>query len=224
MATLASFTKQYQVQKTLRFELVPQGKTQENINVKGFINDDKQRNENYQKVKTVIDNLHKEFIEGTLNEAYCDWNMLATAIKNYRKDRCDANKKNLLKTQEAARKEIIAWFEGKKGSSEFKNRQKNFYSKLFKKELFSEILRSDALEFDEETNTAIESFDKFTTYFVGFHENRKNIYSAEEKSTSVAHRVVNENFPKFLSNCEAFAVLEKVCPNVLAEAEQELRS
>lgn len=224
MATLASFTKQYQVQKTLRFELVPQGKTQENINVKGFINDDKQRNENYQKVKTVIDNLHKEFIEGTLNEAYCDWNMLATAIKNYRKDRCDANKKNLLKTQEAARKEIIAWFEGKKGSSEFKNRQKNFYSKLFKKELFSEILRSDALGFDEETNTAIESFDKFTTYFAGFHENRKNIYSAEEKSTSVAHRVVNENFPKFLSNCEAFAVLEKVCPNVLAEAEQELRS
>ena len=126
MATLASFTKQYQVQKTLRFELVPQGKTQENINAKDFINDDKQRNENYQKVKTVIDNLHKEFIEGTLNEAYCDWSMLATAIKNYRKDRCDTNKKSLLKTQEAARKEIIAWFEGKRGNSAFKNNQKSF--------------------------------------------------------------------------------------------------
>ena len=109
MATLVSFTKQYQVQKTLRFELIPQGKTQANIDAKGFINDDLKRDENYMKVKGVIDELHKNFIEQTLVNVDYDWRSLATAIKNYRKDRSDTNKKNLEKTsQEPSTQSILS--------------------------------------------------------------------------------------------------------------------
>ena len=224
MAGLANFTKQYQVQKTLKFELIPQGKTQENINAKGFINEDAIRNENYQKVKVIIDDLHKRFMEHTLSKVTCDWSVLATAIEKYRKDKNEANKKSLIKVQEDIRKEIIGWFTGKNGTKAFREQQKDYFDKLFKEKLFSDILRRYYLEFSEETQNAIDSFDRFTTYFTGFHENRKNMYSAEAKSTSVAYRLVNDNFPKFLSNCEAYSVLAEVCPNVLLEVEQELRT
>ncbi|MBQ9764161.1 MAG: type V CRISPR-associated protein Cas12a/Cpf1 [Phascolarctobacterium sp.] len=223
MTTLAAFTKQYQVQKTLRFELIPQGKTQENIDARGFINEDLQRDENYEKVKILIDDVHKKFIEKTLRKVNYSWNELAVAVTNYRRDKSDNNKKNLTKEQEKARKEIIGWFTGKCGSTSFKKAQKEYFEKLFKEKLFKEILRDETLGFNADIIAAIDGFDRFTTYFVGFHENRKNMYSSDEKSTSIAYRLVNENFPKFLSNCEAFTTLVNVCPDVIAEAEQELR-
>ena len=129
MAGLANFTKQYQVQKTLKFELIPQGKTQENINAKGFINEDAIRNENYQKVKVIIDDLHKRFMEHTLSKVTCDWSVLATAIEKYRKDKNEANKKSLIKVQEDIRKEIIGWFTGKNGTKAFREQQKDYYRK-----------------------------------------------------------------------------------------------
>lgn len=47
-------------------------------------------------------------------------------------------------------------------------------------------------------------FEKFFTYFGGFNQNRENYYSAEEKATAVASRIVNENLPKFCDNAIAF--------------------
>ncbi len=224
MATFANFTNQYSVQKTLRFELIPQGKTQEHIDKKGFIKDDEQRNKDYHSIKKIIDDLHKTFIEKTLEQVEFDWTKLAAAIFDYRKNKNDTTKKTLNKEQERARKEIIGWFEGKKGNKEFQEEQKDFFSKIFKKELFSDLLKKDELNLNEDTKNVIETFDKFTTYFNGFHENRKNMYSSEAKSTSIAYRLVNENFSKFLSNCEAYAVLKEICPELLVEAEQELKS
>lgn len=223
MKTLKNFTKQYQVQKTLKFELIPQRETQKNIDKNKSVIEDEIRNDNYQKVKLVIDNIHKYFIENTLNKVECDWSILADAIKKYRKDKSENNKKNLLIEQEVKRKEIINWFIGKSGTNAFKEKQKIYFDKLFKKELFTDILVDKDLKFNKETEEAINSFNKFTTYFVGFHENRKNMYSHEEKSTSVAYRIVNDNFPKFLSNCEAYEELKKICPEILEEAEKELK-
>ena len=56
----------------------------------------------------------------------------------------------------------------------------------------------------DEAKVLVKEFWGFTTYFVGFFDNRKNMYTSEEKSTGIAYRLVNENLPKFIDNMEAF--------------------
>lgn len=46
-----NFIGKYSLSKTLRFELRPQGKTLEHIQVKGLLTDDAHRAESYKKVK-----------------------------------------------------------------------------------------------------------------------------------------------------------------------------
>ena len=66
------FTNQYQVSKTLRFELNPIGKTKEMFDngknpLKKIIDDDKKRALDYKKAKKIIDAYHREFIEKALD-------------------------------------------------------------------------------------------------------------------------------------------------------------
>ncbi|MFV0439955.1 MAG: hypothetical protein ACK5LV_01510 [Lachnospirales bacterium] len=49
------FINKYKLAKTLRFELVPIGKTLENIEEKGFISEDETRAEDYVEMKKIID-------------------------------------------------------------------------------------------------------------------------------------------------------------------------
>ena len=60
---LSEFSNQYQLSKTLRFELKPQGKTIEHIKKKGLISKDEARAKSYEKMKKTIDGFHKYFIE-----------------------------------------------------------------------------------------------------------------------------------------------------------------
>jgi CRISPR-associated protein Cpf1 len=92
----------------------------------------------------------------------------------------------------ALRKQIVDAF--KKGGS---------YSDLFKKELIQVHLRDFVT--DEQEKQMVENFGKFTTYFTGFNENRQNMYSDEEKSTSIAYRLIHENLPMFIDNIKSFA-------------------
>ena len=46
------FTNLYSVSKTLRFELIPQGETKDNIEKEGLIEEDFIRSDNYKKVKS----------------------------------------------------------------------------------------------------------------------------------------------------------------------------
>lgn len=57
------FTNQFQLSKTLRFELIPQGKTLDNIVDKGLLLQDQNRANSYQEMKKTIDEYHKWFIE-----------------------------------------------------------------------------------------------------------------------------------------------------------------
>lgn len=47
-------------------------------------------------------------------------------------------------------------------------------------------------------------FEGFFTYFSGFNQNRENYYSADEKATAVASRIIDENLPKFCDNVLEF--------------------
>lgn len=63
------FINCYPLSKTLQFSLIPVGKTEDNFNKKLLLERDKQRAENYEKVKGYIDRFHKEYIESVLVNA-----------------------------------------------------------------------------------------------------------------------------------------------------------
>ncbi len=176
--------------KTLRFELKPVGKTLKNIQKKGLIAQDETRAEEYKKVKDIIDSYHKAFIrmclEG-LTLSIEDLKKYAALAGNPNRDENDFDK-----VKETLRKQIVDAF--KKGGS---------YGDLFKKELIQKHLPNFVTDKDEKKFVA--NFSKFTTYFTGFNENRKNMYSDEAKSTAIAYRLIHENLPMFLDNMRSFA-------------------
>ena len=72
----SDYTKCYQLSKTLRFSLIPQGKTLENIEKNGIITEDNERAEKYKKVKPVLDKYHRDFIENAMSDFKDDWTQL----------------------------------------------------------------------------------------------------------------------------------------------------
>lgn len=203
------FTNLYPVSKTLRFELQPLGKTKENIERGGILQRDEKRSQDYKKVKTLIDEFHKQFIKDRL------WNFKLPMTSEGRYDsleeyqalyelskRSDEQEAEFTEVKDNLRA-IITKRLTEKGSA---------FDHLFKKELIREDL-IEFLENDEDKDT-VRQFADFTTYFTGFHENRKNMYSSEEKSTAIAYRLIHQNLPKFMDNMKAFA---KIAQTSVAE-------
>lgn len=63
----------------------------------------------------------------------------------------------------------------------------------------------------EQVLKLLHTFDDFTTYFRGFHENRANVYdtSNDIKKTSIAHRLFVENIDFFIENIERWNKIQK---------------
>ena len=222
MKTFNDLTGLYSLSKTLRFELKPVGKTKDNIETKGIIAQDEKRAEEYKKVKDIIDRYHKKFIEMCLanlklktisdgnNDSLKEYVTLASKAN---KDEKEDNDLKDVKT--ALRKQIVNAF--KKGGS---------YSDLFKKELIQVHLPDFVT--DEQEKQMVENFGKFTTYFTGFNENRQNMYSDEEKSTSIAYRLIHENLPMFIDNIKSFAKIAEhedidFLPDIENDFKEELK-
>ena len=198
------FTNMYSLQKTLRFELEPIGKTLEHIKNKGLIRQDEQRAESYKEMKNTIDGFHKHFIEIALSQVKLTKLQAFAKLYNASPERKkeDDFKKAFEKAQEDLRKEIAKGF--KTGEA------KEIFSKLDKKELITEMLEEWMKTQDEGEIYFNEDFKKFTTYFRGFHENRKNMYTDKEQSTAIAYRLVHENLPKFLDNIKFFERIKSI--------------
>ena len=190
MKKLTDFTGLYPLSKTLRFELIPQGKTLEHIVKNGLLEQDEHRAESYIVVKKIIDEYHKAFIAEALADFKLygleDYYLYYQILK-----RNDDEKKKFEEIQSNLRKQIADRF----------TKQESFKN-LFAKEL----IKDDLIRFvqNEEDRELIKEFNSFTTYFTGFHENRKNMYSAEDKSTAIAYRLIHQNLPKFIDNMRAF--------------------
>ena len=188
--SMSNFTNLYSIQKTLRFELIPQGKTLEHIEKSELLNQDEHRAESYHRVKKIIDDYHKAFIEKALDGlSLAGLKEYEDLYKNPKKN--DNEKKKFEEIQSKLRKQIADRF----------TKHENFKN-LFAKELIKNDLK--AFVQTEEDKELVAEFDNFTTYFTGFHENRKNIYSAEDKSTAIPYRLIHENLPKFLDNMRTF--------------------
>ena len=189
MKTLQELTGLYQLSKTLRFELKPIGKTLEHIEKKKLIAQDEQRAEEYKKVKDIIDRYHKKFITMCLSNFEFKEHKLEDYVSLAENPNRDEDA--FEQTKSALRKQIVEKF--KEGGS---------FADLFKKELIQKHL-PEFVE-DEEEKRMVENFSKFTSYFTGFYDNRKNMYSDEAKSTAIAYRLIHENLPMFLDNMKSF--------------------
>ncbi len=199
MSNFNEFTHLYQLSKTLRFELKPIGETLKHFNESGILDQDEHRAESYKKVKKLIDRYHKEFMEEALrdfvfqmddegkNNSLSEYFFLYSLGK-----RTEAQDNDFKDVKKNLREQIAKYF---KASPKYKN--------LFKQELIKEDLCNN-MQCNEEEQKLVEEFHNFTTYFTGFHENRKNMYSDEEKSTAIAFRLVHQNLPKFIDNIGVF--------------------
>ena len=189
MKRIEELTGLYQLSKTLRFELKPIGKTLEHIERKGLIAQDEQRADEYKKVKDIIDRYHKSFIHMCL----CNFKFNDGSLEEYVALAENSNRDEDAFEQAKAglRKQIVEAF--KNGGS---------FADLFKKELIQKHL-PEFVE-NEEEKRMVDNFSKFTSYFTGFYDNRKNMYSDEAKSTAIAYRLIHENLPMFLDNRRSF--------------------
>lgn len=198
---------------TLRNRLIPIGKTEENV--QRFLESDKNRADKYPGAKQLIDNLHRDFITEVLSTHSFDWQPLANAIDAFQKTK-EAKDKKILQTQQANLRKQIA--------KAFSSNEKG--KKLFSKELFTELLpeyikgKVDEIAGEE----IVKEFDRFTTYFTGFYDNRKNMYSDEEQATAISFRLVNENFPKFLANAKLFQEIKGKYPEIINDALKSLKN
>ena len=194
---MKQFTNLYQVAKTLRFELIPDERTKDFLEHSDLIAQDEHRAESYKLVKKIIDRYHKKFITEVLSSVklqYAKSGKLDSLEEFYSlyttSQKTDADKKALEKVQEHLRKQIV---DSLTKDSRFKRIDKK------------ELIREDIMKVIEpEEKNLIDEFRDFTTYFTGFHENRKNMYSAEAQSTAIAYRLIHENLPKFIDNIGIF--------------------
>lgn len=198
MKTFDSFTGLYSLSKTLRFELQPQGKTLEHIQGGALLEGDLHRADSYLKVKVLIDEYHKYFIDdilGSLKLPYSNEGQKNSLEEFYTLYMCAAGDKakndRMRAIQDNMRKIISKSFSGDKR-----------YKRLNGKEL----IRTDLLSFvkDEENRKLVKEFKDFTTYFTGFHKNRLNMYVADANSISIAYRLIHENLPRFIDNMNVF--------------------
>lgn len=209
MKNLKQFIGVYPISKTLRFELRPVGKTQEWIEKNKVLENDESKAADYPVVKKLIDEYHKVCIRESMKNVHLDWNPLKEAIEEYQKTKSDEAKKRLETEQTMMRKQIAT------AIKDFKH-----YKELTAATP-SDLITSVLPEFSD--NEALKSFRGFASYFIGFQENRNNIYSPDAISTGVPYRLVHDNFPKFLSNLEVYDKIKATCPEVIQQASEEMQ-
>ena len=200
-----NFKKIYPLSKTLRFEAKPVGSTLKNFIESGLLEEDEHRAQSYVKVKKLIDEYHKVFIDRVLNDGCLplenkgNKNSLEEYYESYLSKNRDENANNTFKEIQQNLRSVIA-----KKLTDDKAYANLFGNKLIEsykdKEDKKKIIDSDLIQFincanssqlngmsEDEAKELVKEFWGFTTYFEGFHTNRKNMYTAEEESTAIAH-------------------------------------
>ena len=188
MKEIKELTGLYSLTKTIGVELKPVGKTQELIEAKKLIERDDQRAEDYKIVKDIIDRYHKDFIDKCLNCVKIKKDDLEKYVSLAENSNRDAEDFDNIKTK--MRNQITEAF-----------RKNSLFTNLFKKNLIKEYLPAFV---SEEEKSVVNKFSKFTTYFDAFNDNRKNLYSGDAKSGTIAYRLIHENLPIFLDNIASF--------------------
>lgn len=205
------FTNCTPVQKTLRFKLIPQGKTLENIKNSGFLERDEKRYQDSKIVQGFIDDLCREFIDNALEAVHIDnWEKLEELVNKGASKKNKGNeklKKKINKEKRNLRSSIQKRFEDfSKEKYELKEGSKN--SNLFdeinkgKTTFVTNLLPQWMVKhgYEEEDIQLAMKFKGFTGYFNTFMQNRQNMFTDDGKASSIFTRAVDDNFIRFLNN------------------------
>lgn len=241
---MEQFTNLYPVSKTLRFELKPvllEGQTIDdfwNSYLNGSGNSelhklymhDKERNESYPIMKAILDEFHKRFVASVLDgfelgeDSSLTWNEL---LKEYQNDK---KSKIYQKLQGNVRKAIRKAFLEHEWWPYLSSYSKLIGSLMRKlvgeDDDFVESVIDNYRDIPlsrEKMNKAIDAFDRFSIYFDKYQSNRDNMYSDKAQNTSIANRIVNDNFPKFADNIIVYQRLKENCPDELKAIEDNLK-
>ncbi len=216
MGTFKQFTRVYPLSKTLRFELKPIGRTLEFITSSGLLEQDLHRAESYVLVKGIIDEYHKAFIDSVLDDfklVYTDEGKKNSLEEFYSCYMCKSKDESQKKLYEDLQKELRGQIA--KAFDNGGKLKRIFSEKLLKEDLNTFVTTHKQYNGNTQNlQDLINEFEKFTTYFDGFHKNRKNMYSAEAQSTAIAYRLIHENLPKFIDN---MLVFDKVAASPVSE-------
>ena len=196
-------TNLYSLQKTLRFELVPVGRTREHINQKRLIEEDEELAKKFNDAKKIMDDYYKFFIEDRLKKVRIEEANLKEFEKIYRdlkKDRSKDKKKRdeFSKIQKKIRNDIHKKL--------FEDTPEKSFGKDFLTKTLPEWLKSNNREKDSST---IKDFQRWTTYFKGFFKNRENVFSKDDIHTSFIYRIVHDNLPKYIDNLDRYDTLKR---------------
>lgn len=205
------FTGVFSKSLTLKFGLIPDIRTDKFLKEYWDRLQDENRNLAYPIVKRVLDREYQKLITRVLSEmereSILDWTELAALLngKNV------VEQKKLEKIQEKLRKDI---------SDKFTHDEA--YSMLFGEKPFGPKGYLTTQILSKEEREAVNLFDRFSTFFSNYYENRKNYFSSENKSTAVANRIVNENFPKHVNNVFIFAKVKQYAPELINKVGEQL--
>lgn len=194
------FTDLYNIQKTLRFSLIP---TEETIKILKWRKRLDTEAELEEVSKTVKKCISKHLAEK--NDEYLSKPIKLKNLKQYHSLYFNKNRdeENFKKIEASLRDEIKKIFDGI---------VKILNSKSFLKEYLPSVIK------DEYDLLAIKKVSTFKTYFKGYITNCVNMYSGEEQSTAIPYRCINDNLPKFIDNMKAYEkALEELKPSDLEE-------
>lgn len=221
--TFLEFTNQSAVQKTLKFQLLPLYETKKIIEHKNLFDVDEERAEYYPILKDICNEFYRAFIDERLSELQFEWIDLMQAYSE--------NEQINLENQQAIYRKLISdRLQGVVDASgnKTKIKPKIPFNQILKSELITNILpdfieKKDDGEDKEKAKKAISLYSKFTSRLTNFFESRKNIFTNEDISTSIAYRIVHDNFPLFMLN---YQELQKNLPYIeeqLLELEKQLK-
>lgn len=216
MSTLEFFTNKFQKTLTIKNELIPTDKTRENIEKSSVIANDEHRAEQFEKAKKIMDKLHRDFINTSLEnfDKSIDWNELydVTCLKMSKKNINDKSQKVI---NDRLKKEIK---DKLKAVSSIFPKNNNLLSRG---NGLKEILKTNELLPDNEKNV-LKEFEKFTTYFENYFKVRENLYTDKEIHSSIAYRLVVENFSKFAKNIVVYEEIKEKCPQIFEKLSSSL--
>lgn len=213
---MEQFTNLYNVQKTLCFELKPEGKLPEKVH-ELLDNDNKRYYLWAPQVKEMMNELHKSFITRTLRNIVVIKNgekeevrdaksqikeLLYPIFQLYRKTTKNDEEITELKQKQAKLRYCLSLLFTKD----------SFYGNLFSESIIGEL--RNQFSDDRDKTEILDKFKGFWGYFDTFCTNRKNMYVADEQETAIPFRIANQNFPKF---CDNIAVYQRIKSSVLVD-------
>lgn len=197
---------------TIRMGLKPLYETQDNIEKNGRLISDFERDEAYPVVKRLKDEMHRQFIENALNDVEkmdLSWfEILSLKMSSDPKE----TKSEIQNLKQDFAKRIISNI-----------KKSDLYEELWGQTQFKDGGKLLKLAETEEEKDAVHRFQRFTTFFTNYNNNREYMYSDNLSSGTIVNRIM-ENFDFYCQNFISIKKVEDSCPELYVELKDEWES